>query len=128
MVMFMSYNRAVIPLEACGNCSPKKKSAVSRIMRVRFYRSLINMIYKLNDSHDAPRGTTSLQLKLMSERPLFVAFAEGLKCSLKSLFKMTQKKHIICFGWYLVKVPVHYVNCVFERTESGRTEKLPVLL
>ena len=44
MVMFMSYNRAVIPLEACGNCSTKKKSAVSRSMWVPFYRSLINMM------------------------------------------------------------------------------------
>ena len=44
MVMFMSYNRAVIPLEACGNCSTKKKSAVSRSMWVPFYKSLINMM------------------------------------------------------------------------------------
>jgi hypothetical protein len=40
--------------------------------------------------------------QFMSERPLFVTFAEGLKCS--------------------------YVNFVFERKDSERTKKLPVLL
>ena len=42
--MFMSYNHAVIPLEAFGNCSQKKTSAVSRNMWVWFYWSLINMM------------------------------------------------------------------------------------
>ena len=65
----------------------------------------------------------------MSERPLFVTFAESLKHPLKSLFKMIPKKaYIYIVSRYLVKVHVHYVNLYLNGQNLERTEKLPVFL
>jgi hypothetical protein len=54
---------------------------------------------------------------LMFERFVYVTFAAGLKCPLKSLFNMIEKSHKL-LSLHKVKVPGYYVNFEFERTES----------
>ncbi len=69
----------------------------------------------------------------MSERTVFVTFVQSrIKGTVyRRGFRNSEdntKNAYKFLSQYLVKVPVHYINFVFERTESERTEKLPVLL
>jgi hypothetical protein len=72
--------------------------------------------------------------KFMSERAVFVAFAEGLKYQ-STVYRRgfrnpednTEKAYKI-FSRYLVKVHVHDENFLFKQTEYEQTETLPVLL
>ena len=64
------------------------------------------------------------EFKFMSERAVFVTFADGLNIKsigyrreFENLDVDTKNAHKT-FSWHLVKAPIHYVNFVLERAES----------